>query len=277
MPLFKFVVCGNRNAVATDADQEKYSRRGFVCGNNFAVARSAHEPLNEDALIDIMASSGGANVEEKDQKENTEMDKLIHLIETEQIHDASNVDSTASETVEEEEEEIFEEEIDEAETLIFSNLLGETLKTNYSDDPINTDDALYGSAVVALYFAGDKETTKKLTIFDAGYEYKSLDIVYCSPDNEGFAEAPKRWWALADSETYQKLVQNLDIDGPSLVVLDPQTGSVLSESSALDDIRALDPQSETYNQDTEGIMSEWISSVPLEQAIMGEMDIELEQ
>jgi hypothetical protein len=180
------------------------------------------------------------------------------------------------------------------------------------DNSTSTNIALRNSALVAIYYANAplcQRETKLLAFFDAGYELGSFSVVYVNSSSsfsnhqdEDHADAvnkmPARWWTLPCTTTTDTITtttesKNEDIRAmlaekyglgqedasrPALIVLDPSTGILLSElsSSVMDDIVALDPCSEEeYDARASEIFQRWIGNLPLEQQVVGTMEIEV--
>jgi hypothetical protein len=239
--------------------------RLFRCGNNDAIdERSRHPRCFGSPSHVIQYDPHSANAEDQDDKavslykpseQKSEFDKLIDMIEASE---------TANETETEEEEDEWD----------MSDLVGESLLTNYSPATVNTRDAFYGKTLVLLYFgSGDAKTLEMLELFDAGYDHTVLAIVYCNDDLSAFVDMPARWLA---AQNVAELSASLDVsEGPCLMVIDPLSGDVLSEN-ALDDILNLDASNAVrYDEQATKLFNSWTHHMPIEQIVIGEMTVEL--
>lgn len=284
----------------------RFAKR-FLCGFNSAVDEDAHRPPASSGAIADVAQE--AYVLPKnlfiihDYDDEPTINKTDAVNYLNYLNDPIEATDTCDESETEEEDEYQHQEefeLDDDHAFSFPSLLGETLVTNCSSRRVSTHDALKGSAVVAIYYADApkcKDMTEQLRIFDAGYEAKSLSIIYCSAvvneddddknnNNAGFEAMPKHWWALPASKTAlfkRVLLETLGIVAsssstsrhPCLVVLDPATGNILSSTTALTDITNLDPETEDYDDKARAIFQSWIVKIGLEQDVVGEVEIEL--
>jgi hypothetical protein len=267
MTIFRLLRCGNNNS----AIDERASTPGCF-GNPHHVVEyydqyerfSSNPEDDDDNNDDVMVP---INIHKKQHQQQTtrrrsgeksELDKLIDMIEASE---------TANETETDEEEE-------EEEDWDMCHLVGESLLTNYSPDTVDTRDALYGKAVVLLYFGdGDTNTLEMLKLFDAGYHHSVLSIVYCHDDLSAFVDMPARWFA---AQNVAELSANMDVtEEPCLMVIDPESGDVLSEN-ALCDILQLDvSNAAAYDEQATRLFQSWTHHMPIEQSVIGEMTIEL--
>jgi hypothetical protein len=255
MTFFRLLRCGNNNAV----DERSGRRPGASCfGNPNNVVEIYADDDPYERLSDQDDSEDLHIVQHSTHKMSDEklvLDKLIDMIESSE---------TANETETEDEEEDWD----------MSNLLGESLLTNYSPETIDTNDAMYGKAAVLLYFgAGDAHTLDMLKLFDAGYHESVLSVVYCHDDLSAFVDMPARWFA---AQNVAELSASLDVtEEPCLMVIDPETGDVLSEN-ALHDILQLDTSdAAAYDEQATNLFGSWTRHMPIEQSVIGTMTIEL--
>lgn len=143
-----------------------------------------------------------------------------------------------------------------------------------------TEATLKRSAVVAIYYAAantDPDTTKKLEVFCAGYEARTLDVIYCPDSLEDVTVVPSAWYELPigdDSDMIRSnLMQKLSITtAPTLVVLNPGKEKVL-DSSSYTKIISLDPLAPDYDTKACQIFDSWINGLPMEQDVIKEVQI----
>jgi hypothetical protein len=173
-----------------------------------------------------------------------------------------------------------------------TKLLGRNLVFNQSRRRVKTDVVLQGTSLVALYYASGPKCsalTERLRLFAAGYDDESLCIVYCgasapakrralgATNAEFLRSMPKHWYAVPAMahKVKRAMIQALDIDPdqPCLIVLDANTGQVLSPSDALTDIANLDPESASYDSEASEIVQGWIAKLGMEQGLTGEQEV----
>lgn len=161
-----------------------------------------------------------------------------------------------------------------------SSILGSSVVSG-EGKTLNTLDALQKSALVAIYYGAAAET-KKVEVFCAGYEPKTLDVVYCpTEDTDNYVQSslPKAWYFVpADSLTIKSSIEEkLGIsETPSFIVINPETEKIVSDTSAMSKIISLDPLDAAYDTKAAGIFAEWIKDLPMEQDVVGEIEIVVE-
>lgn len=142
-----------------------------------------------------------------------------------------------------------------------------------------TEATLKRTAAVAIYYASanqDPDTTKKLEVFCAGYEARTLDVIYCPDSDEDVTVVPSSWYELPNDESgaiRSNLVNKLSLtSAPTLVILNPGVEKILDKSS-FEKIISLDPLSSSYDTKACDIFDSWIKGLPMEQDVIREVQI----